>query len=261
MEIIDPHLELDSFFSSLSNADNRVLMLDYDGTLAPFRIGRTQALPYPGLREILTGLIERRRTRVIVISGRPIRELVPLLGLELSLEIWGCHGLEHLLTDGTLRSSELPMKTQQGLAEVDTWVGANNLDQISERKLSGFAFHWRGRPADEAERMQNLILSRWKPVAAKYGLIVAEFDGGLELRAVAAGKKHPVKRVLEETGQHSALAYLGDDITDEDAFRALRGLGLSVLVRPERRETAADLWIKPPEELFEFLNRWIKCGG
>ncbi len=261
MEILDPHLKLDSFFSKLSDAAKRVLMLDYDGTLAPFQVERAQAFPYPGLREILNRIIERRRTRVIVISGRRIRELVPLLGLELPLEIWGCHGLEHLLTDGTLRSSELPVRTQQGLAEVNAWVDANDLGQISERKLSGVAFHWRGRPADEAERMQNLILASWQHTAAKYGLIVAEFDGGVELRAAAAGKKHPVQQVLKETAGAAVLAYLGDDFTDEDAFRALKGNGLSVLVRPERRETAADLWIKPPGELFKFLNRWIKCGG
>lgn len=261
MEILDPHLKLDSFFSSLSDATNRVLMLDYDGTLAPFRVERTQALPYPGLREILTSLIERRRTRVIVISGRRVPEVVSLIGLPVPVEIWGCHGLEYLDLNGDLHTSELPSITRQALEEVDTWVTANNLEQISERKLSGIAFHWRGRNSDEAERLRELILSRWKPTAEKYGLILAEFDGGLELRTVTASKTYPIKRVLEETGQPSALAYLGDDFTDEDAFRALKGKGLSVLVRPERRKTAADLWIKPPEELFEFLNRWIKYGG
>jgi trehalose-phosphatase len=70
-----------------------------------------------------------------------------------------------------------------------------------------------------------------------------------------------VKSIIKEMGVKAVLAYLGDDLTDEDAFRALRGRGLSVLVRDSRRETAADLWVKPPQELLQFLEKWIECGG
>ncbi|MEW5924967.1 MAG: hypothetical protein AB1746_13365, partial [Candidatus Zixiibacteriota bacterium] len=54
-------------------------------------------------------------------------------------------------------------------------------------------------------------------------------------------------------------AYLGDDMTDEDAFSALPDSALSVLVRPEYRETKARKWIRPPEELLEFFDRWIEA--
>jgi trehalose 6-phosphate phosphatase len=54
-------------------------------------------------------------------------------------------------------------------------------------------------------------------------------------------------------------AYLGDDATDERAFRAISGRGLSVLVRPSWRQTAAELWLRPPEELLDFLNRWLEA--
>jgi trehalose 6-phosphate phosphatase len=57
-------------------------------------------------------------------------------------------------------------------------------------------------------------------------------------------------------GPDTAVAYLGDDRTDEDAFMALRGRGLAVLVRPDLRATAAEVWIRPPDELLLFLQRW-----
>ena len=62
--------------------------------------------------------------------------------------------------------------------------------------------------------------------------------------------------ILEEMGGSGAVAYLGDDRTDEDAFEAIAGKGLGVLVRPERRPTAAEVWLKPPGELLDFLDQW-----
>jgi trehalose-phosphatase len=82
------------------------------------------------------------------------------------------------------------------------------------------------------------------------------FDGGLELRSVGCNKQYAVKAVLSETAEDHAIAYLGDDITDEDAFRAVKPRGLGVLVRPVFRETEADVWLKPPQELVEFMRHW-----
>lgn len=63
-------------------------------------------------------------------------------------------------------------------------------------------------------------------------------------------------------GGHPAMAYLGDDQTDENAFEALHGRGLSVLVRREYRPTNADVWIQPPEGVTAFLSDWASaCGG
>ncbi len=71
-----------------------------------------------------------------------------------------------------------------------------------------------------------------------------------------------MRAILSEMGRDAAVAYLGDDRTDEDAFLALHGHGLSVLVRGEFRDTAADVWIRPPEGLVAFLTDWnAACGG
>jgi len=65
-----------------------------------------------------------------------------------------------------------------------------------------------------------------------------------------------VERVLEESGPDVPIAYLGDDTTDEDAFRVLRGLGLGVRVHPRWSATMADAWLQPPHGVVEFLKRW-----
>ena len=83
------------------------------------------------------------------------------------------------------------------------------------------------------------------------------FDGGLELRLKGRDKGYAVRTVLDEEGEGVWGAYLGDDWTDEDGFKAIKGRGLPVLVRQEYRETEAEIWLKPPEELLGFLNLWV----
>jgi trehalose-phosphatase len=89
-----------------------------------------------------------------------------------------------------------------------------------------------------------------------------DFDGGMEIRVAATNKGDVVRAILSEMTRDSVIAYLGDDRTDEDAFVALDGRGLGVLVRTEFRETEADVWLRPPEGVLTFLTAWLAaCGG
>jgi len=101
-------------------------------------------------------------------------------------------------------------------------------------------------------------MTQWVGPARAVGLETITFDGGLELRPLGCDKGTAVERVFQEMGNRTAMAYLGDDLSDEDAFRALKGRGLSVLVRHESRPTLADAWIRPPRQLLAFL---LACGG
>jgi trehalose 6-phosphate phosphatase len=256
MEALHPAISLDRFFVDLAKAVERVLMLDYDGTLAPFHEERDRAIPYPGVRERLTHLVESDRTRVIIISGRRANDLESLLGLDTLPEIWGCHGAERLLPDESYQLVPLSDRVSRGLKEIDIWAEKEKLEDYLERKPAGRAFHWRGRGEETAGKIRSAVIGDWAARAGLFELSVHEFDGGLELRAEGIDKGRVVKTVLSEVQSGAVIAYCGDDHTDEDAFNALADRGLRVLVRPEIRETAADLWINPPEELLEFLDRW-----
>src|SRR5579871_52455 len=91
---------LDQFFSTFTAAAHPLLLLDYDGTLAPFRVNRFEAVPWPGVREILNQIRARSETRVVVVTGRPATEIAPLLALDQPVEVWGLHGFERLHPDG-----------------------------------------------------------------------------------------------------------------------------------------------------------------
>lgn len=233
-----------------------MLLLDYDGTLAPFSIERDDVRPYPGVTAILAELARAPRHRLVFVTGRPAGDLRRLLGVETGATIWGSHGMEELGPGGGRRAAEVPPEARRVLdgaarAVVDS-LGPDRL----EVKPFGIAVHVRGLDRDEAAFALRAIEERWRPHVGAHGLALHRFDGGLELRAGARTKADAVREALGGEEGPFAAAYLGDDLTDEDAFRAMRGLGAAVLVRDELRETAADLWIRPPHELIEFLESW-----
>jgi trehalose 6-phosphate phosphatase len=257
MQVLSSRVDLADFYSRLEGARQRVLMLDYDGTLAPFKIRPEQAVPYPGVAESLQALMDQGDTRIVIVSGRRAAEVAELLPLDRMPEIWGAHGWERLTPQGETHRQEPEAAVQEALAQAEAAAAAVSVPGTRlERKPASIAFHWRGMAASSVAALRERLSSSWKRLADGGLLELMPFDGGLELRASGTNKQHAVKAVLSETTPDSAVAYLGDDITDEDAFRAVKAQGLAVLVRPEYRETAADLWIKPPQELLAFLENW-----
>lgn len=255
MDILTPGYSLDDFFARALTSSARILMLDYDGTLAPFRVERDQAYPYPGIRERLIAIQSDRHTRLIIISGRAVDDVRPLLGLDPIPEIWGSHGAERFIPGEGIRLFPLPARARAGLTAVLSWASEHELADTVEKKPAGIAFHFRALNESARRRVAEKITSQWSEQAAGFGLEWHEFDGGIELRVSGISKGDAVKSILYES-DNAVMAYLGDDLTDEDAFRALDGRGLRILVREETRETLADIRLTPPEELLDFLDRW-----
>ncbi len=256
MKVLDDALNLDEFWPRVATAPEPVLLLDYDGTLAPFRKKRDRAIPYAGIRERFVEMMENCSTRIVIISGRAIDHLLPLLGLNSPPEIWGSHGMEFLRPDGTRGIRELSDKNLSGFSQVRNWIADEQLQSFAEHKPAGIAFHWRGLPETEAEALRARIHVQFFDKIDDFNLEWHAFDGGLEIRVSGISKADAVSTILDETDEVNPIAFLGDDHTDEDGFRILKDRGLPVLVRKEFRETQAKLWIKPPDELYTFLDNW-----
>jgi trehalose-phosphatase len=189
------------------------------------------------------------------VSGREVKDLLPLLPFRQCPEIWGAHGWQRLHTDGRLVERETGSEVRTRLD--DAARQARRFESAGARlelKPASVALHWRGLPAGTSE-IRNGAMEAWQSLVGD-AVELLEFDGGLELRAVGHNKHHAVKTVLSETPGDSVAAYLGDDYTDEDAFAAVKPRGLAVLVRDEPRATRADVWVRPPAGLIAFLERW-----
>ncbi len=257
MTILNRHTDLDAFFSRLRGSADGLLMLDYDGTLAPFTTQRDRAIPYPDLRPILQGLAAGKRCRTVIVSGRSAAELPPLLQLDPLPEIWGSHGWERLLPDGRYIPPPLDRQAAHVLAEEWSWLNTLFPPERLEHKPASVALHWRGLEHEIQMTLRGLASKRWTHLHARAAVEIHGFDGGMELRARGRTKADAVVALLNEYTAQPVAAYLGDDHTDEDAFTALEDRGLRVLVRKELRPTAADVHLVPPVELIDFLEQWI----
>lgn len=256
MRILNDRFEVEGLFRAVRRARNRVLFLDYDGTLAPFTVDRSEAAPYPGVLPLLRDLGALVRHRLVFVTGRPARDLAHLLPLTPRPTIWGSNGMEELDADGKLRMGTVAPEAQRVLDTEALRLEAGLGPERVERKPVGVAVHVRGLASAQAEEILDALRGPWRRLVERHPLTIIPFDGGLELSAGMRRKGDVVQSILRELERPFAAAFLGDDETDEDAFRAMKGRGASILVRPELRPTTADLWLQPPDELLGFLERW-----
>jgi trehalose 6-phosphate phosphatase len=254
--------EYTQFLNELSVASNRLLVLDYDGTLAPFTKDRIKARPYAGVRELLDQIIADCHTRVVFITGRRASDIPRLLRLRDSVEVWGVYGLERIHPDGTREMGFMPDVGVKAIAEAVASLEEIGLGDRIDKKIGAVAVHWRGLSQKQAEEIRSESYRKLASLACSANLTLCEFEGGIELRLPGCDKGHSMQTLLAEVDEDVPVAFLGDDMNDESAFRALDERGLSVLVRPAFRRTSAHIWLQPPHQLIEFLQNWVSaCGG
>ena len=263
--------QVEAFFGAFAHAKRALLLLDYDGTLAPFRLDRFKARPWAGVRELLNRIQDPIGltviTKIIFITGRPATEIGSLIDLKKPTEVWGLHGAERLSVDGLSEFDEAPTATRAKLDELRAQLRLDSFGGLLEEKPNAVVMHWRGASTRKARQIAQKTWALFEPLSHLDGLALLKFESGLELRT-GRDKGDAVRSILadsgEDTGRQGPVAFLGDDVTDEEAFEAVNASTrphLTALVRRTNRETAAAMWLQPPGELRDFLRRWIAACG
>src|SRR5262249_49114260 len=127
-------------------------------------------------------------------------------------------------------------------------------------KRQALTLHY--RQADPQEAAQ--IVSRVQAMLRRYQRngVALEFLHGkkvVEIRPVGVNKGKAVAALLQQTGSTAFPIYVGDDTTDDDAFRILVDRGLSILVGAASRPTSAHYYVEDPEEVYELLEHVLTC--
>lgn len=204
----------------LPDWQRHALFLDFDGTLVPIADRPEDVELAASTRSLLERLVLATKGAVAVLSGRSLDSLSNhLRGLDLALS--GSHGLEIHLA----RAAAPVIETGQDEALDAVYAGLGLLAQshglLLERKPGAVALHFRNRP-DRAEACRAAVAD----IAGKHGLRVMHGNMVSEAAPTGIDKGTALRRFLAEPAFKGRLpVMIGDDTTDEDAFRAAQDLG------------------------------------
>lgn len=237
-------------------AQPRILLgCDFDGTLAPIVPNPLDAKAVRGARAILAGLAALPSVEVAIISGRALDDVRSRIGLP-ELNYVGNHGLElqgRVLEGMTLpRSAPAQGELETALERIRTAVGDVEGLYVEDKTLTA-SIHFRNVPESLHAQIDDAVeaaLADLPDLAANHGRMIWEIRP-----RVGWDKGTALRRMLEHLDlPEEAGIYIGDDTTDEDAFRAIpRGL---TFYAGRRKETAARWLVDSPLDTVQLLE-WI----
>ena len=249
---------LDSYGEIASLAETRkpVVLLDFDGTMSEIVNDPAAATLVAGAATTLKSLAAR--CPVAVISGRSLADIQARIGVP---GIWyaGSHGFELISPDGLRHQNEAGVKAVRALADAaselkDRLAGIDGV--LVEDKRFSVAVHYRNVAAERVD----VVTAIARRIGQRDNLRVTGGRKVIELRPnVDWGKGKTVEWIVDRVDEPALLLpiYIGDDLTDEDAFDAIRHKGIGIAVRHSEagdRRSSARFALDDPDAVCRFLR-------
>lgn len=238
-----------------------VLFLDYDGTLAPIVEDPAAAQMGPAMQHVLTALAQHPRYRLSIVSGRALADLRTRVGGK-GLYLAGNHGLEiegpgicYQHPEVWRLRPELDALAQAMKGDLEAIPGA----WVEDKGLT-LSVHFRRVPAASVPEVKARLIKRASPGIDAGRFVLRTGKAVLEIRPrVQWSKGEAVSWILEQIRLERPVAnvlalYLGDDDTDEDAFRVLASAGVGIVVGNDRHGSAAHYYVESTEEVEQLLT-------
>jgi len=248
--------ELETIGNIISFYHSIAIFIDFDGTIAPIVESPNLARADEKIIEKLKELIKNSKHSIFIISGRSVNDLRSLIKLE-GVVFIGLHGLEIGTPCGSTMILENVLKIQPMIEEIIKHLN-NKLNGIPgiiiEDKKMSVAIHYRNTPETEVYDIKNIakeVLSfdDDNVIDIYYGKKVIEF----RLRDWHKGKA--IDMIMEFLPNNSIPVVIGDDETDEEAFRNM-GVGVSILINENPIKSDAEYYLTNQSELALFLG-WL----
>jgi trehalose 6-phosphate phosphatase len=238
---------LDRALEGVAAAPSLLVASDFDGTLSPIVDDPARAAPFePALRALRT-LAELPDTHVAVVSGRALADLRGRADVPDHVHLIGGHGVEiGSLPDAGLSPMQATLRGR--ILHSLRNIAHSAPGFVVEEKPASIAFHYRNAEPAAAEA----AILRVRSLADRPGVVVREGKKVIEL-GVTEGDKGVAIRRLADSLSVDAVVYIGDDVTDEDAFAVLRSGDLGIKVGPGI--TLARFRVEDPAAVAGLLER------
>jgi len=243
----------------IARTESVCCLLDYDGTLAPLASTPNAAVPPPGTAALLEALATLPGIQVALVTGRTIDNIRRLIDVP-GIYYVGIHGLEIRFPNGTVEMSERVARLRSVLPSIKQQIMqalGNRAGIFVEDKGLALACHYRlASRSDAADALQTVtsIAHGYQRLGAQ--VAVTQGHEVVEVRSAFANKGKTVCRLLAH--RPSLAVYIGDDQTDEDAFRLLPPESVTIRVGPATMPTAARYRVEDPSEVLRFLRAIIE---
>lgn len=254
-KIITPNLAK-QIKEQYDGSHNRLIMLDYDGTLVGFKNRPEDACPTPELMDTLSRLCSDPRNKVVISSGREQRDLEKWFGklpLELAAEHGACfkeHGTWHRNT---------PSKPQsEGIMAILKMFVAKTPHSHIELKDNAIAWHYREADPWLGELRAQQLMRALYSICMHQGLQIMPGNKVVEIKSPQYTKGTEAKRLLQGEPYDFVMA-IGDDTTDEDMFDMLPESAITVKVGMASEYARYD--IGRQADVLPFINGIIGEGG
>jgi trehalose-phosphatase len=241
-----------------------VVMLDVDGTLAPIVARPEDAAVAPATRAILEKLVATPHVHVVLVSGRAASDANAIVRVN---GVWtiGNHGFEIVNPGGELETdpdlADQSAAIAQAARELEPIVAAVNGAKLENKRWT-LSVHYRLAARDAVPPLRAEV----ERVAMGLRLRMTDGKEIVEVRPVSNIHKGTAVVLLGERlhafNENASVVFIGDDRTDEDAFRSLRARSpRAVTIRVDESgedKTAAEIRLRDPAAVHEFLE-WLSA--
>ncbi len=227
--------------------DRPIFVIDYDGTLAPIVDDPEVAYPHPEAPELLKRL--DAAYPLWIVTGRHLQALESLLGMP--LHAIGLHGAQEGRIGRTIRRL-MPEDALEALRRLRRTAPTGDGVHVEEKDAT-FAIHYRAAEDEDEARERIRVWTDTVPdmLEAIWGKKV------VELRPKGLNKGKAVSKVAAGFPERTPV-YLGDDVTDEDAFEALRNVEGAVTVKVGNGETKARYRLDGPDAVVGYWRQYVR---
>ncbi len=240
-----------------------VIFLDYDGTLTAIADKPANAVLLPQVRQLLQELAEAAAVKVCIVSGRALSDIKSMVGLD-GISYIGNHGLEADIAGGNAQGFDFK-RTEEVLYFLKTAL-EKALSPIAgifiEDKGIVLSVHYRLVVEGKQQVVLQMIHKIIEPFVLKGEIRIGQGKKVVEIKPPFDWDKGKAVLLFEDQvngAQKPTVIYAGDDMTDEDAFKALKGKAITIKVG--EGESLADYQVNSHNEVIIFLKEILNVRG